>query len=163
MHTLKNLLFASIVFSFSALGAEPLKVFPGWSVRVGDGERAASADPAIATTTLTGTAVSVTGKKEGRTTITITNKGATQTVDIEVQSSGWKLVPVVVAARDLPEDTELTMDNIAQRSVPEFMLTTSVVKPEAANYVLHQRILVPIQAGDMLSWSAVASKNAAKK
>ena len=161
MHTLKYLLLASVVFSLTALGAEPLRLFPGWAAQVGEGERATSADPTIATVTLVGNGVAVTGKKEGRTTITIARKGAAaQTVEVEVQSSGWKLVPVLVAARDIAEGTELTMDILAQRSVPEFMLTTSVVKFGKANYVVHQRVLVPLQAGDMVPWFAIASKNA---
>jgi Pilus formation protein N terminal region len=162
MHTLKHpLLLASFVFSFTALGAEPLKLFPGWPVPLGEGARATSADPAIAEARLTGTTISVTGKKEGKTTLTITRKaGPAQTVEVEVQSTGWKLVPVLVAAQDIAEGTELTMDKLEPRSVPDFVRTTSVVKPEAASYVLQKQVLVPLQAGDMLAWSAVASSNA---
>ncbi len=164
MHTLKYLSLASLVLSLAALGAEPIKLFPGWPAQLGEGERVSSADATIATAAVGEHGVTVTGKKEGKTTITVTRKGgATEAVQVEVQSTGWKLVPVVVAAKDLAEGTELTMENIAQRSVPEFLLSTSVVHPDAANYVLHQRILVPVQAGDMLLWSAVASKNAKEK
>lgn len=162
MHTLKNLsLLASAVFSFAALGAEPLKVFPGWPVRAGEGERATSADPAIATVTVTLATISVTGKKEGKTTVTVARKGgAARAIEVEVQSSGWKLLPVLVAAHDIAEGTELTNDDLTPRGVPEFMVTTSAVKSDAVNYVLAQRVLVPLQAGDVLTWTVVASKNA---
>ncbi len=160
MHMSKTLVMLSFVLSLTARGAEPLKLFPGWPVAIGEAERATSADPAVATTTLTGQKLTVTGKKEGRTTITVTHRGgATEALSVEVQASGWKLTPVVVAARDLAEGTELTPENLEQRSVPAFVVTTSVVTPEAVNYVLHQRVQAPIQAGDMLLWSLVAAKS----
>ncbi len=160
MHTPKHLLLASLVFSFTALGAEPVKVFPGWGIPLGEAERATSADPTIATAILTGKSVMLTGKKEGRTTLTLTRSGTASQVEVEVQSSGWQLVSVMVASRDIPENTALTMDDLSPRSVPRFLVTSSVVKAEAVSYVLRQKVLVPLQAGDMLAWSAVASKNA---
>ena len=71
---------------------------------------------------------------------------------------GWNLVPVVVAAQDIPEDTIVTFDVISQRSVPEQFVTSSVVKPDSASYVVTQRLLVPLQAGDMLLWSQFETK-----
>lgn len=66
---------------------------------------------------------------------------------------GWNLVPVVVASQDIPEKTLVTFDMISQRSVPEQFVTSSVVKPDSASYIVNQRILVPVQAGDPLLWS----------
>ena len=66
---------------------------------------------------------------------------------------GWNLVPVVVAAQDIPEDTIVTMEMISQRSIPEQFVTSSVVKPDSASYVVNQKVLVPLQAGDPLLWS----------
>ncbi|HVE82079.1 MAG TPA: SAF domain-containing protein [Myxococcales bacterium] len=66
---------------------------------------------------------------------------------------GWNLVPVVVAAVDMPESTVVTIDNISQRMIPEQFVTSSVVKPESASHVVNQKILVPIQAGDPLYWT----------
>ncbi|MBN1208725.1 MAG: hypothetical protein JXB05_27940 [Myxococcaceae bacterium] len=66
---------------------------------------------------------------------------------------GWNLLPVVVASQDIPEKTVVTFDMIAQRSVPEQFVTSSVVKPDSASYIVNQRILVPVQAGDPLLWS----------
>lgn len=66
---------------------------------------------------------------------------------------GWNLVPVVTAAVDIKEDSKVTMEMISQRSVPEQFVTSSVVKPDSASYIVNQRILVAVQAGDPLQWS----------
>jgi Flp pilus assembly protein CpaB len=66
---------------------------------------------------------------------------------------GWNLVPVVVAAVDIGEGTVVTFDQISQRSIPEQFVTSSVVKPDSASYIVSQRITVPVQAGDPLLWS----------
>src|SRR5437764_3563118 len=52
---------------------------------------------------------------------------------------GWNLVPVVVAAVDIAEGTVVTFDMISQRSVPEQFVTSSVVKPDSASYVVKDR------------------------
>lgn len=66
---------------------------------------------------------------------------------------GWNLVPAVTAAVDLPEGTEITYELLAQRQIPEQFLTASVVKPDAVNYILKQKVLVPLRAGDPLLWT----------
>jgi Flp pilus assembly protein CpaB len=71
---------------------------------------------------------------------------------------GWNLVPVVVAAQDIPEGTVVTFDAISQRSVPEQFVTSSVVKPDSVSYIVDQKILVPVQAGDPLLWSQFETK-----
>jgi pilus assembly protein CpaB len=76
---------------------------------------------------------------------------------------GWNLVPVVVAATDIPEGTVVTFDMISQRQVPEQFVTSSVVKPDSANYVVNQKVLVPLQAGDLLLWSEFETTKAAEK
>ncbi len=75
---------------------------------------------------------------------------------------GWNLVPVVVASQDIPEKTVVTFDMIAQRSVPEQFVTSSVVKPDSASYIVNQRVLVPVQAGDPLLWSQFETRNQMK-
>ena len=65
---------------------------------------------------------------------------------------GYNLVPVVVAAVDLPAGTMVTFDMISQRSVPEQYVTSSVVKPDSASYVVNQVIEHSLQAGDPLRW-----------
>ncbi|WP_371877665.1 SAF domain-containing protein [Pyxidicoccus parkwayensis] len=74
---------------------------------------------------------------------------------------GWNLVPVVVAAQDLAEDTVITFESISQRSVPEQFVTSSVVRPDSANYIVNQRILVAAQAGDLMLWSQFETKKQA--
>ncbi len=66
---------------------------------------------------------------------------------------GWNLAPVVVAMEDLPAGTVLTFDHISQRSVPEQFVTRSVVRPENAEFVIHQKLKVPVMAGDLILWS----------
>ena len=66
---------------------------------------------------------------------------------------GWNLVPVLVATVDLSEGTVLSMDQLAQRSVPEQFVTSSVVKPDSASYVIGQKVQVAVAAGDPLMWN----------
>lgn len=75
----------------------------------------------------------------------------------------WSLVPVVVAAQDLPEGTTVTMEMITQRQVPEQFVTSSVVKPDSASYIVNQRTLFPLQAGDPLLWSAFETSRAVER
>jgi len=74
--------------------------------------------------------------------------------------AGSVLLPVVVASRDIPEGTPIKFDYIEQRNVPAQLVTTSVVKPEAANYIMNVPLLVPVQKGDMLLWSQFEAKKA---
>jgi pilus assembly protein CpaB len=76
---------------------------------------------------------------------------------------GWNLIPVVVAAVDISEGTVITFDMISQRSVPEQFVTSSVVKPDSASYVVNQKVLVPVQAGDPLLWSQFETTKAAER
>lgn len=66
---------------------------------------------------------------------------------------GWNLVPVMVAAADIQESTVITNEMIAQRSIPEQFVTSSVVRPESAHMILNQKVLVPLEAGDPLLWT----------
>jgi pilus assembly protein CpaB len=72
--------------------------------------------------------------------------------------AGSRLVPVVVAAQDIPEGTAVTFDHLQQRMAPEQFVTNSVVKPHSASYIVNVRLLVPVQAGDMLLWSQFEAK-----
>ncbi|MFO0600752.1 MAG: Flp pilus assembly protein CpaB [Myxococcaceae bacterium] len=73
---------------------------------------------------------------------------------------GWNLVPVLVASVDLSEGTVVTMEQLSQRSVPEQFVTSSVVKPDSASYVIGQKIQVNVSAGDPLLWSQFESSRA---
>ena len=76
---------------------------------------------------------------------------------------GWNLVPVTVANQDIPEGTVITFQMIAQRSVPEQFVTSSVVKPESSSYVVGQKVLVSLQSGDPLLWSQFATTKSAER
>ncbi len=76
---------------------------------------------------------------------------------------GWNMVPVIVAAMDVPEGTVVTYEMISQRSVPEQFVTSSVVKPDSSSYVVNQKVLVPVQAGDPLLWSQFETTKAAER
>ena len=76
---------------------------------------------------------------------------------------GWNLVPVVVAAVDIAEGTVISFDMISQRQVPEQFVTSSVVKPDSASYIVNQKVLVPLQAGDPLLWSQFETTRAAER
>jgi pilus assembly protein CpaB len=66
---------------------------------------------------------------------------------------GWNLVPVTVAAMNIAEGTMVDFEMISTREVPEQFVTASVVKPDSSAYIVNQRIMVPVQAGDPLLWS----------
>jgi pilus assembly protein CpaB len=76
---------------------------------------------------------------------------------------GWNLVPVVVAATDLSEGTVVTMEMVSQRSIPEQFVTSSIVKPDSASYVVGQKVLVSLQAGDPLLWSQFETTKASER
>jgi pilus assembly protein CpaB len=76
---------------------------------------------------------------------------------------GWNLVPVVVTAVDLSEGTVVTMEMISQRSIPEQFVTASVVKPDSASYIVGQKVMVSLQAGDPLLWSQFETSRAAER
>ncbi|MBK7861570.1 MAG: Flp pilus assembly protein CpaB [Archangiaceae bacterium] len=75
----------------------------------------------------------------------------------------WALVPVAVAAVNIPEGTTVTFDMISKRDVPEQFATISVVKPEQVNFITNQRIMVAVQAGDPLLWSEFESSMKAER
>jgi pilus assembly protein CpaB len=77
--------------------------------------------------------------------------------------AGWNLVPVIVAAQDIPEGTSVSYEMVSQRAIPEQFVTSSVVKPDSASYVVGQRVLVPLQTGDPLLWSQFETSKAAEK
>ena len=74
--------------------------------------------------------------------------------------AGWNLVPVVVANQDIAEGTPLSFDMVSQRPIPEQFVTSSVVKPDSASYVIGQKLTVPVQSGDPLLWSQFETSKA---
>jgi pilus assembly protein CpaB len=78
-------------------------------------------------------------------------------------TKGYNLVTVIVAAVDMSEGSVATFDMISQRAVPEKFVTSSVVRPDSASYIVNQKVLVPIQAGDPLLWSQFETTKAAER
>ena len=76
---------------------------------------------------------------------------------------GWNLTPIVVAATDIPEGTTITMEMMSRHMIPEQFVTSSVVKPDSANFIDGQKVLVPLQQGDMLLWSQFETSKAAER
>jgi pilus assembly protein CpaB len=76
---------------------------------------------------------------------------------VERKRAGWNPVPVVVAAVDMKAGDAIVMEKISQRSVPEQFVTQSVVRPDSASYVINQPALVPLSAGDIITWPATQS------
>jgi pilus assembly protein CpaB len=76
---------------------------------------------------------------------------------------GWNLVPVVVAAVDVAEGAVVTVEMMSQRSIPEQFVTSSVIKPDSANFVAGQKVLVPVAAGDPLLWSQFETTRARER
>ncbi len=70
---------------------------------------------------------------------------------------------MVVAAVDISEGSTLTFDMISQRAVPDQFVTSSVVKPDSSSYIVNQKVLVPVQAGDPLLWSEFETTKAAER
>ena len=76
---------------------------------------------------------------------------------------GWNLTPVIVAAVDIPEGTTISMEMMSRHMIPEQFVTSSVVKPESANFIDGQKILIPLQQNDMLLWSQFETSKAAER
>ncbi|MDR0966332.1 MAG: hypothetical protein LBM75_07520 [Myxococcales bacterium] len=75
---------------------------------------------------------------------------------------GWNLVPVIVADQDIPQGAVISMGMMAKHLIPEQFVTSSVVKPDSANVIEGQKLLVPVQQGDMLLWSQFETSQPSK-
>lgn len=65
--------------------------------------------------------------------------------------------PVAVAARPLAAGTVVTQEMLAQRLLPASLVTPSLVAPGSTAYLLRQRLLEPLAAGEPLQWSQFAT------
>jgi len=71
---------------------------------------------------------------------------------------GWALMPVVVSNRDISEGSVLDYDMVAKMQMPEQFVTPSVVKPSQFEKVIGQKLMVPLQRGDLILWSHFRSE-----
>lgn len=64
---------------------------------------------------------------------------------------------VVVASRALPAGTVLTPESISERPLPSALVTKSMVLPKDAAFLVNQRLLEPLEAGEPIQWSQMAT------
>lgn len=64
------------------------------------------------------------------------------------------MTTVLVVGFDLEEGTVLTSSMLEERDVPERWVTSSIIRPDAARFVVGQKLNVPMQKGDFLLWTA---------
>ncbi|QRK04202.1 hypothetical protein JQX13_28465 [Archangium violaceum] len=69
----------------------------------------------------------------------------------------WALVPVIVPQRDFAPGEVLKLDDLAQRSAPEQLVTSSMVRSDSAANLVGQALTVPVQAGEPLRWAFLAA------
>ncbi|PTL83579.1 SAF domain-containing protein [Vitiosangium sp. GDMCC 1.1324] len=62
-------------------------------------------------------------------------------------------VRILVAAHDLPAGSTVTLNDLEERLVHESLVTSSVVKPDSASYLVNQKLTVPLLTGDPVHWS----------
>jgi flagella basal body P-ring formation protein FlgA len=67
---------------------------------------------------------------------------------------GLTLTPVAVTTRALPAGHVLTMDDVMHASLPDALVTASILKPQEVSYVVNQKLLVPLAPRDPLPWAA---------
>lgn len=67
---------------------------------------------------------------------------------------GVNLFPVAVTARALPTGGVVKMNDVSQRSIPDELVTRSIVKPDGVSYVINQPLAVPLANGDPIPWHA---------
>ena len=70
---------------------------------------------------------------------------------------GWKLKQVLVANMDIPEGTVIKIDMIAKHDIPEKFVTESVVTPDNKHFIIDQKVMVPLKAGDPILWGHIQS------
>jgi len=68
---------------------------------------------------------------------------------------GLKLEPVVVVSQDVSSGATVAFDMLSQRPMP--FASSSFVKPDSASYVVGQKVVVPLKAGDPLHWGYFAA------
>ncbi|MFT3710708.1 MAG: Flp pilus assembly protein CpaB [Archangium sp.] len=88
--------------------------------------------------------------------------GATVAATERQAKSSWQLTEVVVAAEDLNVGDVVTLENVALRAVPEPYKGANVIKGDAMDFILDQKMAVAVQAGDPLFYSQFVSMRASR-
>jgi pilus assembly protein CpaB len=70
-------------------------------------------------------------------------------------TAGWTTIPVIVANDDISAGTELNLDLVAKREIPETFVTTSNVlfKESAINQLMGQKLMVDVKKGEPILWT----------
>lgn len=76
--------------------------------------------------------------------------------------ASWTLTQVVVAAEDMNVGDVVNIENVAVRAVPEPYQGANVIKSDAMNFIIDQKLAVAVQAGDPLFYSQFVSMRAQK-
>ena len=84
-------------------------------------------------------------------------------VPAAVAAPSEDLVPVVTAAVDMVEGTVVTFEMLQQRSMPSHFVTSSIVRPDSASYIIGQPLNVAVQKGDALLWTQFEQKPTERK
>ncbi|QRK04204.1 hypothetical protein JQX13_28475 [Archangium violaceum] len=71
----------------------------------------------------------------------------------ERQSSAPEQVSVTVAVRDLATGELVTEADITNVLVPREWVTSSLIQSDSRQYIIGQRVLLPVMKGDLLSWN----------
>lgn len=79
---------------------------------------------------------------------------------VEQEKKDWALIPVVVMSSDVSEGRALTFDYLTQRSIPARFVTGSMVRPNDVSFVIDRAPTIPLNAGEILLWSAFADNSA---
>lgn len=66
---------------------------------------------------------------------------------------GWDPLPILVASVDSPDGLEMELARMARSEMPERFVSPSMVRPEHAQTLVGQRLVVPLRAGDPILWS----------
>lgn len=72
-----------------------------------------------------------------------------------------KMVPVVVAAADLPKGARLSADNLAVREVPQTWAHSNAVMPDQFERIEHAELSVPAKKGEPVLWAQLEGQRAA--
>lgn len=75
--------------------------------------------------------------------------------EFAARPAGVSLVPVVVTKSAMRTGQVVTMDDVTIRSVPETLVTASLVKPDSASYIVNQPLAVPLAPGEPFRWAAI--------
>ncbi len=99
----------------------------------------------------------------GLLTVAVVFVYATLFIEKRQVRSNWQLTQVVVAAEDLNVGDAITMENVALRSIPNQLDSVNVVKGDALEQILNQRVTVVVQTGDPLFFSQFLSTKLANE